>query len=135
MLRSVVAVVSGVVLGGLVIGLVEAVGHQVFPLPEGVDPADPEALARVIGELPVGALLFVPLAWALGSVAAGWLAARIASRAQVAHAVIAGSLLLVAGVVNLAMIPHPTWLAVLGVAVFLPAAYFGGLLGGGRRNG
>lgn len=37
-------------------------------------------------------------------------------------AVVAG---LIAGIINMVMIPHPVWFWILGIIVFLPSAYAG----------
>jgi len=46
---------------------------------------------------------------------------------------IVGALLMLAGIMNMIMIPHPTWLWVLGITVYLPAAYLGARLIKGRQ--
>jgi hypothetical protein len=134
MLRSVGAVVAGVILGGGVVFAVELLGGMLFPMPPGLDLNDPQALAVAMANAPLGALLFVLLAWAAGSLAGGWLAARLAGRAPHWHALIVGVLLLIAGIINLATLPHPLWFQVVSVLVFLPAAWLGGALGA-RQTG
>jgi len=129
MMRSVLAVIAGVVAAGIIIALVEMAGQQIYPLPEGVNPADPESVKAAMANIPTGGLLFVLLAWALGSFGGGWLAARIATQSRVLHGIIVGGIMLLAGIVNMAMIPHPLWFWVVGVLIFLPAAYLGARLG------
>jgi len=127
-LRSVLAVVFGLILGAAVILAVQALGHQVYPIPEGLDVRDPEALKAYVAEAPVGVLLFVLAAYALGSFAGGAFAGWYARRAPATHGLIVGAVLLAGGVANLLMIPHPAWFAVACVAVFVPAAYLGARL-------
>jgi 4-hydroxybenzoate polyprenyltransferase len=126
--RSILAVVAGLVLGVVIIAAVEYMSHMVYPPPPGLDMKDPEAMKAMVANLPVGALLFLLLAWALGSFGGGWLAARLSQRLQTRHAMIVGALLMLAGIMNMIMIPHPAWLWVLGIAVYLPAAYLGARL-------
>ncbi len=123
--------VAGVVAGGLLVALVEGIGHRVYPLPEGLDVKDVEALKEYVATLPAGALLFVLLAWAVGSFGGGWLAAKIADRKRLVHALVVGGVLMAFGIVNLVTIPHPLWFAVVGVVLFLPAACAGAKLAGG----
>jgi hypothetical protein len=126
--RSILAVLLGVVVGGLMVAAVEFVSHLIYPPPPGLDPANIEALKTAMANAPAGALLFVLLAWALGSLGGGWLAASIARRSPTRHALIVGAVLMAMGILNMVMIPHPPsfWLAAL--VLFLPAAYLGARL-------
>ena len=125
-MRSVISVVVGIIAGVLAIALVEAVGHQVYPPPEGIDVNDREAMKEMVDSAPVGALLFVLAAWAIGAAVGGWLAVRLGGSGPRGPFIV-GLVLLAFGVTNMLMIPHPTWFFVVGVILFLPAA-----LGGGR---
>ena len=127
--RKILAVVAGVILAGIVVYAVEAIGHQVYPPPEGLDMKNMEAMKAYVATLPAGALLFVLLAYALGSFAGGWLAAKIARTSQIHLPLTVGGVQLLFGIINIVMIPHPTWFAIASVIVFLPAAYLGGKLG------
>ena len=128
MAKSILAVLAGIVVGGGVVGIVEYVGHMIYPLPEGLNANDPEALKGYISTAPIGALLFVIVAWALGSLVGGGLATRLAGQSRLLHAMIVGAVLMLFGIANMLMIPHPIWFWALGLAVFLPSAYFGGKL-------
>jgi hypothetical protein len=132
--RSILAILLGAVLAGVVIFAVESAGHLVYPPPEGLDFSDREAVRVFIAEAPAGALLLVLVAWAVGTFAGAWLAAWIAKRAQVLHALIIGVLFLAGAVVNMLMIPHPLWFWIPGVLLFLPSAAMGGLLAGGGKR-
>jgi hypothetical protein len=134
MLRSIGAVVAGVVFGGILVAIVEYIGVLLFPLPAGVDPTDSEALAAIADSIPVGAQLFVLLAWAVGALAGGWLAARLAPSQPLVHALIVGAVLMVLGIINLVSIPSPLWFWIVGLLLFLPAAYVGGRLASGASS-
>jgi len=127
--RKILAVVAGVILAGIVTYAVQAIGHQVYPPPEGLDMKNMEAMKAYVATLPMGALLFVLLAYILGSFAGGWLAAKIARTSQIHLPLTVGGVQLFFGIINLVMIPHPIWFAIASVIVFLPAAYLGGKLG------
>lgn len=66
--------------------------------------------------------------WALGSVVGGFLAAWIGWNAPVAHALVLGGLLTLAGIANNLMLPPPVWFWISGIVVLLPAAYAGARL-------
>ena len=121
MLRSILALLSGAILAALLIALVEYLGHTIFPPPPGMDPMDMESVKAAMKDAPAGALIFVLLAWAVGTFAGGSLAVRIAQRAPLVHAGIIGALFLIGGVANMLVLPHPAWFWIPGILVF-PAA-------------
>jgi hypothetical protein len=122
-LRNVLAVIAGLVGGFVVIMLVEMLGMAIDPPPPGLEP---EELMR---QIPVGPLLMVELAYALGSLTGG----AVATKLGVANehpwlALIVGIVLTAAGISNLVMLPHPTWFAVLSTLTFVPLAILGARL-------
>lgn len=115
-IRGLLAVVAGLVTAMLVIAGVEAVGHAIFPPPEGLDPMRAEDQARFMELLPLEAKLMVVLAWFLGSLAGASAAIAIARRvlpAWIVAVAIAGL-----GLWTTQMFPHPDWM--LASAVVLP---------------
>lgn len=128
MLRSIGAVVLGVIVAGLSVAFLQSLGHRVFPPPAEASSSDPEVLAKVLAEAPVGALLLVLVAWFLGTVIGAWVAARLVSEARAAHGLVVGGVMMIGGVVTMLQIPHPQWFMIAGALVFLPAAYIGSRL-------
>jgi len=124
--RSILGILVGAVVAGIVIAGVEALSSLVYPLSAGVDPHDREALRQVIKALPAGAFLFVLAAWALGALLGAWVAARLAGRSPILHGLGIGLIFLIAGIVNMLMLPHPVWFWVAGIAVLPISSYFGG---------
>ena len=124
--RNILAVVAGLFAGVIGIFLIEGVGHAVYPPPAGMDFNNPEQLREMMANMPVGALLMVAVAWAMGSFAGGVVAALIAMKSKITMSLIVGGLLMVAGIANMLMIPHPAWFWIVGLAVYLPFAYLGG---------
>ena len=81
MVRALLAVIAGIAVSALTIGLLESIGHSMYPPPEGLDPyGDPEGFAVAVKQMPTGALAVVLLAWAMGTFIGAWLAARIVGR-------------------------------------------------------
>ena len=111
MLRTILAVVAGAVIGVVVIAIVESIGHMIFPPPEGVDVKDPEQLKSVMDKIPVGAKAAVLVAWGLG-VFAGGAVARFIAHAPYAAWIVA-AILFAGAAWTMFMIPHPLWM-VLG---------------------
>lgn len=130
--RRALAVLAGVAVAIGIVFAVEELNSRLFPLPPGTDYSDPEALRAVMSRLPVMALVIVLGGWAGATVAGAWIAARVAGRRQ-GPAWTVGVVLLGAAVFNLLELPHPFWFWVAAVALFLPAAWLGGLLAGVRQ--
>jgi len=127
-IRSVAGVVFGACVAIGVIILVEQVSGLMDPPPAGMDFGDPEVFKAFVAGLPVGAFLMILVAWGLGTFAGAWVCARIAGRAKLTHGVVLGALLLVAGVTNMLMIPHPAWMWGSAFLVFAGGGYAGGRL-------
>lgn len=124
-MRKFISILAGLFAGSLVVFIVEKIGHTVYPLPEGIDPNNIEAFKEYAQTMPVGAMLFVILAWALGAFAAGIVTTLVGKESTKMFSLITGGILMLFGLINLIMIPHPVWFAILGMAVYLPFAYLG----------
>lgn len=123
MLRTILAIITGIIAGMVVIALVETLGHMVFPPPEGVNLKDPEALKSIMHTIPLGAKLSVLIAWGLGVFAGASLARRFSEGASFASWVVGAVLLAFAGV-TMVQIPHPIWM-VIGAFVVTLAGIMG----------
>ncbi len=126
--RRILAVIAGLFAGFLIVALVEALSPLLFTMPAGLNPKNPESIRQYAEQIPAGSLVVVLLAHALGSFGGGWLAALVARVKPVQHALIVGALVMIAGIVNLVIIPHPLWFSILDVLVYMPSAYLGGTM-------
>jgi len=125
-LRSVLAVIAAFVVSTVLVIAVELVSTTLFPPPPGLDPRDQEQLAAWISGLPVGALLLVGLAHALGGFGGGVTGARIGGKGP---ALVFAVVFALGTVVNLFTIPHPTWFAVYDVVCLIVGVSAGVALG------
>ena len=114
MLRTILGIFAGVVLAFVVLMGLEMAGHAVMPPPPGLDPADPEDLKQMVASASMAAKVWVVFAWFAAVVAGGWAARRL-SRKGWAGWVIVG-LIVLGGVANIMMIPHPLWMQIAAVA-------------------
>ena len=114
MLRTILGILAGVVLAFAVMMALEMASFAVFPPPAGLDPADPEDIKRIVAATPMAAKSWVVFGWFASAVAGGWLARRLA-RKDWAGWVIAG-LIVLGGIANVMMIPHPLWMQIAAVA-------------------
>ena len=125
MWRSIFSVLAGMVVAMIVVGVLEVVGHLVFPPPPGIDLHDPQQLQAIMDQLPLGALLSVLVAWGGGIFAGGCVAAMLARTNQLTHALIVGGVQMLAGIVSMILIPHPFWFIVASLAIVVPCAWLG----------
>lgn len=132
--KNIAAGVGGVVIAGVLVWLVEMLGHLVYPPPANLDFADPDSMRAYIATLPIGAFLFVGGAWFIGTLCGTAAACRIGDANPAIFATIVGGLMLAGTAANLAMIPHPMWFSVLGIAGIVAAAWIGMKLGRGSQG-
>lgn len=131
MVKNIVAGFAGIIVAGLLVWLVEMLGHAVYPPPTDLNFADAETMRAYIDTLPLAALLFVAAAWFIGTLGGTVLACKLGDAKPMIYAIVVGGLMLVATVANLIVIPHPVWFSVLGVAGIVVAAWLGMTLGSG----
>ena len=116
--RSFLAIFFGIIIAHIVIGCVEWVSYQVYPIPPNIDINDMKAVSEWVASLPLGAFLFILLAWLLGTTAGTAWAARFEDQRPLLHAYIVGGIMLALGIANMQAIEHPIWFQVLGIIVF-----------------
>jgi hypothetical protein len=130
-LRSALGVVVGFALANLVMIVVSSVNGWLYPdIVRAVDANDAAALAAAVERTPgsVGAFLVTLAAWALGSGAGGFAAARIARTGSLAPSLAVGALFLIGGVFNNLAFPPPAWFWIATpFALLAPAAVAGRL--------
>jgi len=123
MIRTVVAVLLGLVAALATMLLVEYLGMSLFPLPPGINLDNEDDLARLVASASTGKKLWVLMGWTLAAFVGGWLASRISRRHRRGAALAVGALIVAGVLLNAAMLPHPAWMTVAGVLLPLPVAW------------
>ena len=118
MIRKIAAVVVGILLTSLVVGLVQQLGHYLYPLPAGTDPNDPEAIKKYVENAPFLAVFFVIISYAAGAFTGGFVSTKIANDSKKIYALIIGVLFLFTSIYMMVTIPSPIWFWILGIAVW-----------------
>lgn len=128
--RNILAVVVGLVVGNIINMQLVNLGISVFPL-EGVDPNNIEGtLADAMPNARFEHFVFPFLAHALGTLSGALVAALIAATHKMKFAYSIGFLFLVGGVVINFMIPGPIWFTAVDIALaYIPMAWIGGIIG------
>ena len=109
-IRSALVLLGGVIAAVFVVILMDTLVGNIYSLPAGTDPSNPDSLRQAITALPVAAFLLLVTGWVLAAAVGSYLAARLATHAREIHGMIVALFVLVATVANLAKIPHPFWL-------------------------
>lgn len=123
-LRNALAVILGVVLGGIVNMAIVMVNPLLIPAPPGVDVNDAESLAKGIHLFGPQHFVMPFLAHALGTFVGALTAYVLAAsyRMQLAYAI--GAFFLAGGIAASFMIPAPVWFIALDLLVaYLPLAW------------
>jgi heme A synthase len=113
MLRNVLAVICGGILGmALNLGLI-GLNMRFFPMPPGLDQNNPEDFNTYVSTLPAYAFILVLAAHLGQSFVGGWVAARLGDSRPMLLAMIIGTLTLAGAIMMTIMTPDgPAWLTV-----------------------
>ena len=126
-LRNVIAVIVGMVVGSCVNMALVALGPMLIPPPPGVNMSDAASLSSSIHLLEPRHFLFPFLAHAGGSFAGAAVAFLVAANRRWAMALIVGAVFLAGGIAASMMIAAPLWFVLLDLLfAYLPAAWLGG---------
>lgn len=114
--RVVAAIAIGFLVNYCVVSASEALLSRAFPPAPGTNLADPVQLAAFVKSLPVTAFLGLVTGWAVGAMGAVTAAYLISDR-MVPLAWVGGAISLVGVISTLCMLPHPLWVAIVGVVM------------------
>ena len=124
MVRKILALLAGFITANLIIIVVQFIGGLIYGMPK-IKPGDTAAIAAYVAGLPATAMLLVALGYALGYFVAGFLMRKISRWDSLVLPVILGILGTIGWTLNIANIPHPTWMIILGYLCFIPFALIG----------
>ncbi|HEX7680943.1 MAG TPA: hypothetical protein VF713_22595 [Thermoanaerobaculia bacterium] len=128
--RGIGAVIVGMIVAFLLVFGAEAISHQIYPPPPGMNMRDMAQVKAFVATLPMPALLIVLAGHLIATFVATWTAAKIA-RGPMAGFIV-GALLLAAGIVNAFMIPQPVWFSIASFVIYIGATWVGARAGMAR---
>ena len=128
-LRNILAVLAGyAAFTVLNIGLI-LLGLQIIPMPEGIDPMDPESIKAGMKLFSLPNFIVPFIAHAGSTLVGAFTAAMIGIDKKMILAYIIGGLALMGGISAVYQIGGPIWFQVLDLVVaYIPMAYLGGTL-------
>ena len=118
-MKSLIAVVAGIVVGVVVLSLAEQIGQALLQMLMGIEPNTAQGAAALGTVRPTESLAVVVAACFLGPLAGGYVAARLAPSKPLAHAAAVGAFQMILGVIGLVFFPQPTWFAFAVVLAFV----------------
>jgi hypothetical protein len=126
-LRNILAVLGGLVLGSAVnMGIIMISGSVIAP-PEGADMTSSEGLKASMHLFQPKHFLLPFLAHALGTFAGAWLASLVATTRKILFALGIGVFFLIGGLINVITLPSPAWFTATDLMVaYLPMAWLAG---------
>jgi uncharacterized membrane protein YqgA involved in biofilm formation len=129
-LRNVLAVVAGLIVGGAVNMGIITISSSVIPPPNGADLTTMEGLKSTMHLFEPKHFLMPFLAHALGTLVGALIAALIAASHKLRLALAIGVVFLAGGIQMVMALPSPLWFSITDiVGAYIPMAYLGAKLG------
>ena len=133
-LKNILAVIAGVVVGCLVNGAIIMVSDSIIPAPNGADVTTTEGLKATIHLFEPKHFIFPFLAHALGTLVGAFLTVKLVANNQFRFSIVIGILFFIAGVLNILMLPSPVWFNTVDlVGAYFPFALLGYFLNNKNR--
>ncbi|MCU0411690.1 MAG: hypothetical protein MUF82_04060 [Bacteroidetes bacterium] len=134
-LRNILAVVVGVVLGSIVNMAIIMVSGSIIPPPAGANTTTMEGLKASMHLFEPKHFLMPFLAHAMGTFIGALAAGFIAQSHKMKFSLAIAVLFLVGGIINVLLLPSPLWFTVLDLAgAYLPMGYVAGVLAKRQRG-
>jgi len=125
MLRNIIAFVAGMAAGMVInMAIITLNTSALFPMPEGLDQADPEQMNSYFATLPAMAFVVVMIAHLGQSFVGAFVAAKIAESKPMLLAMLVGTFTLAGGVYMMLLIEGPSWM-VIELPLYLVTAWLG----------
>ena len=132
LIRNILAVLAGVILGSVVNMAIVTFGPSLIPPPAGADMMTPEGIAAAMPLLEPRHFITPFLAHALGTLVGAFVAYLVAASHKARFAYAIGVLFLIGGIAACFMIPAPVWFMALDLVVaYLPMAWLAIRIGAG----
>lgn len=134
LLRNILAIIVGLLVGGVVNMAIVTFGPALIPPPAGVDPTNAESLAGAMHLFEPRHFVMPFLAHALGTLAGALVAWLIAASHKAKFAYAIGVIFLCGGIAACFMIPAPLWFMALDlILAYLPMAWLSTRIGARMR--
>jgi len=129
-LRNILAIVAGVILGAFVnMGIIKLSG-TLFPV-EGLDVNDPESIKAAMADMPMVNFMMTWLAHGLHALIAGFVITKLAANSHKTWSLVGGAIVFLGGLMMVLEVGGPTWFIAADLLLaYIPMAYLGWMLAG-----
>ncbi|EQA55493.1 hypothetical protein [Leptospira kmetyi] len=128
-LKNILALIAGAVLGSAVNMGIITVSGSIIPPPDGADVTTMEGLKASMHLFQPKHFILPFVAHAFGTFVGAYVAALISANHKAIYAMVIGVLFLAGGIANVMMLPSPIWFAVVDiVGAYLPMGFIAGKL-------
>lgn len=111
-LKTIIAVISGILPGSVVNGGIIMISSSVIPPPDGADVTTMEGLMASMHLFEPKHFIMPFLAHSFGTFSGAFLASKIASSHEMKFALLIGIVFLANGIINVVPLPSPLWFSV-----------------------
>jgi len=132
LMRSAGAITLSLVVAIALIIAVEFVTAIFHPFPPGVDTSDHQVVESHVARFPHWVLALAVVGWGATTFVSAWIATRLGAGRHPAHGIAIGSLLILAAMFNMFMLPYPVWFELANLLI-LPLAMIGAVKVGRAR--
>jgi hypothetical protein len=123
-LRNILGVIAGILVGGTVNGALISLSPHVIAPPAGYDLTTEEGLRAGMAMMQPKHFLMPFLAHALGTFVGTFIAAKIAATSKITIAIAIGIVFMIGGIMMVMMLPSPLWFDATDLALaYIPMAY------------
>lgn len=131
----ILGIVAGMLAGGFLVGLIEGLGHEMYPPPEGLDSKDKASIREYVQTAPALALLMIPFAWIVGAFFASFTATLISPKSWRINRFVISALFLILSIAMLALFPSTWYMWAITLVFLFPFGFMGTGLAGMIRKG
>lgn len=126
-LRNILVVILGLILGNVLNGLLITIGPYIVPPPNGIDPMDMEAVMANIHLYEAKHFIFPFLAHSLGTILGCFIVGKFAASRNMPLAMFTGLIFLIFGILNAYMLKDaPAWMHAVDLTLaYIPMAFIG----------
>jgi len=133
-LKNCLAIIAGLVLGGIINMGIIMISSAVIPPPNGADITTMEGLKETMHLFEPKHFLFPFLAHAFGTLIGAIIASKFAATKQKSMAVIVGVVFLIGGTINIFLLSAPLWFNATDLlGAYIPMALLGWKLAGAKN--
>ncbi|MBK7183667.1 MAG: hypothetical protein IPH89_12405 [Bacteroidetes bacterium] len=132
--RNILAVIIGILAGGMLnMGIIMISSSLIAP-PAGADVTTMEGLKASLHLFEPKHFIMPFLAHALGTLLGAFITAKIVLNHKMKFALGIGAWYLLGGIINIVMLPSPTWFTILDLSVaYIPMAFIAWKLAEGKK--